>query len=131
MCRDRGLDQAILKRGEILIRQLAQRIEEPPASSLIHGDLWSGNVHNDHQGQPAFIDPAAYFAHREAELGMMVLFGGFSARVFAAYQEAWPLQAGWRERLPIYSLYHVLNHFALFGGGYAAQLNATLTLLKV
>lgn len=92
---------------------------EPPA--LVHGDLWSGNLHAEAGGRPALIDPAAYYGHREAELGMMVLFGGFSARVYAAYDEAWPLQAGWRERLPLYTLYHVLNHFHLFGGGYGRQ----------
>lgn len=93
--------------------------DEPPA--LIHGDLWSGNLHVAPDGRPALIDPAAYFGHREAELGMMVLFGGFGPRVFAAYEELRPLREGWRERLDLYSLYHVLNHFHLFGGGYRTQ----------
>lgn len=89
--------------------------------ALIHGDLWSGNLHVAPDGQPALIDPAAYFGHREAELGMMALFGGFSPRVWAAYEAAWPLAPGWRDRLPLYELYHVMNHYNLFGGGYGAQ----------
>lgn len=92
---------------------------EPPA--LLHGDLWSGNLHVAPDGRPALIDPAAYYGHREAELGMMVLFGGFSERVYAAYDAARPLQPGWRARLPLYTLYHVLNHYNLFGGSYGAQ----------
>ncbi len=107
---------------ERLFDRLPERLaggDEPPA--LIHGDLWPGNLLTGRDGAPALVDPAAYFGNREAELGMMVLFGGFSARVFAAYQAAWPLQTGWRERLPLYTLYHVLNHANLFGGGYVGQ----------
>lgn len=92
---------------------------EPPA--LIHGDLWSGNLHANEEGRPALIDPAVYYGHREAELGMMKLFGGFSQRVWDAYEEAYPLQPGWRDRLPLYELYHVMNHNTLFGGGYGRQ----------
>lgn len=94
------------------------RTAEPPA--LIHGDLWSGNAVVA-GGLPGLVDPAAAYACREAELGMMTLFGGFSPRVFAAYEEAWPLEAGHLERRPLYQLYHVLNHALLFGGGYLGQ----------
>jgi protein-ribulosamine 3-kinase len=108
-----------------LFERLAARLDEllasgePPA--LIHGDLWSGNALFDARGRPVLVDPSASFSHREAELGMMTLFGGFGARVFAAYEEAWPLAAGHRERRPLYELYHVLNHATLFGGGYVSQ----------
>jgi fructosamine-3-kinase len=110
--------------GDVIERAIERARElcaddEPPA--LIHGDLWSGNLHTAPDGAPSLIDPAAYYGHREAELGMMVLFGGFSQRVFDAYDEARPLRAGWRERLDLYTLYHVLNHFNLFGGGYGGQ----------
>jgi fructosamine-3-kinase len=90
--------------------------DEPP--SLIHGDLWSGNLHVTPDGRPALIDPAVSFSHREAEFGMMTLFGGFSRRVFDAYEDAFPLPSGWRERVPLYQLYHLLNHLNLFGAGY-------------
>jgi protein-ribulosamine 3-kinase len=88
--------------------------------SLIHGDLWSGNYMDTNIG-PALIDPAASYCDREFEMGIMTMFGGFSQRVFDAYNEAFPLDDGWRERNLIYQLYHVLNHYLLFGGGYKQQ----------
>ena len=112
---DRRLLESVVSRLEALLGT----DPEPPA--LIHGDLWSGNLHVAPGGHPSLVDPAAYFGHREAELGMMVLFGGFSSRVFEAYEGARPLQPDWRARLPLYSLWHVLNHYYLFGGGYGAQ----------
>lgn len=117
----RGLDPAALRDGERVCAHLEQLVGASEPSALIHGDLWSGNLHVAPDGRPALIDPAAYYGHREAELGMMTLFGGFSERVYAAYHEAFPLQPGWRERVELYALYHVLNHFNLFGGGYGAQ----------
>jgi fructosamine-3-kinase len=118
---------SLAERGSIerLIARLDTWLIEPPAGPvLIHGDLWSGNLHVAAGGDPALIDPAAYFAHREAELGMMTLFGGFPARVHAAYAEAFPLDAGWRDRNPLYQLYHLMNHLNLFGGGYHGQVMA-------
>lgn len=120
--RTRGLARADRQAVERLLEGLDDGLlgaPEPPA--LIHGDLWSGNVHATADGRPALIDPAAYYAHREAELGMMVLFGGFSPRVFEVYASARALQPGWRDRLPVYTLYHVLNHYNLFGGGYGRE----------
>ncbi|RMH64342.1 MAG: fructosamine kinase [Calditrichaeota bacterium] len=99
--------------------------EEEPA--LLHGDLWSGNFIVDRQGLPALIDPAVYYGHREAELGMTTLFGGFPQTFYDAYNEALPLVSGWRERLPLYELYHLFNHLNLFGGGYY---NGVLSILK-
>ncbi len=93
--------------------------EEAP--SLIHGDLWAGNVISDENGEPVLIDPAAYYGHREMELGMTALFGGFSSEFYRAYDEEFPLKPGWRERQDLYILYHVLNHYNLFGGGYRGQ----------
>jgi fructosamine-3-kinase len=93
--------------------------EEPP--SRLHGDLWGGNLHTDPEGQPCLIDPAVYGGHREIDLAMMRLFGGFGPRVFAAYDEAWPLAAGYEERVPLYQLYPLLVHVNLFGGGYAGS----------
>jgi len=82
--------------------------------------LWSGNYLYT-AGGPALIDPACYYADREMELGMMKLFGGFSSRVWEAYQEEYPLPDGWKERIPLYQLYHVLNHQLLFGVSYKQQ----------
>jgi len=87
---------------------------------LLHGDLWSGNFLADDAGAPVLVDPAAYHGHREADLAMTRLFGGFDERFYAAYEEAWPLPAGSRERQEIYQLYHLLNHLNLFGGSYLA-----------
>ena len=107
---------------ERLIMHLADWIDEPASGpSLVHGDLWSGNLHRDREGRPALIDPAVYFGHREAEFGMMLLFGGFSNRVIEAYEEAFPLEPGWRDRNAIYQLYHLMNHLNLFGGGYHGE----------
>ncbi|MAG58842.1 MAG: fructosamine kinase [Planctomycetes bacterium] len=92
---------------------------EPPAR--LHGDLWGGNLHVSADGEPALIDPAVYGGHREVDLAMMRLFGGFEDRVFEAYAESWPLADGWRERVPLYQLYPLLVHVNLFGGAYAGN----------
>jgi fructosamine-3-kinase len=98
---------------------LMQTALEPP--SILHGDLWSGNFIVDDTGQPCLIDPAAYFGHREADLAMTRLFGGFTPAFYEAYDEEFPLADDHGERLPIYQLYHLLNHLNLFGSGYYAQ----------
>ena len=92
---------------------------EPPAR--LHGDLWGGNLHIDSGGQPCLIDPAVYGGHREMDLGMMQLFGGFSARTLAAYAECYPLAEGFEQRVALTQLYPLLVHVNLFGGGYAAS----------
>jgi fructosamine-3-kinase len=98
--------------------------DEPPAR--LHGDLWSGNVLCDSAGAPVLIDPAVYGGHREMDLAMMRLFGGFSRSVFAAYEEAFPLAAGHAERVPLYQLYPLLVHVNLFGAAYLPQLEHCL-----
>lgn len=121
LAREKGL----LEKGEVAqIDSLGQRlpglVPQQPAV-LIHGDLWSGNAISDALGQPALIDPAAHYGWAEAELGMTALFGGFSESFYTAYEEKRPLEPGWRDRLDIYNLYHLLNHINLFGRGYYRQ----------
>jgi len=89
--------------------------------SLLHGDLWSGNVLFTREGAPVLIDPAVYVGHREVDLAMADLFGGFSGIFREAYEDAWPLQPGYLRRRPAYQLYPLLVHARLFGGGYAAS----------
>lgn len=119
------LESAIRKRVDRLCDKLEALIPVQPAS-LIHGDLWSGNVHISPEGEPVLIDPACYYGWAEAELAMTQLFGGFPPAFYAAYEQENPLQPGWRERLPIYNLYHLLNHLNLFGSGYLGQVVSTL-----
>jgi fructosamine-3-kinase len=112
----------LVARGERLLEALPALLERhrPPAS-LLHGDLWSGNYAYTRDGEPAIFDPATYYGDRETDLAMTELFGGFPREFYAAYQSAWPLDAGYATRKRLYNLYHVLNHFNLFGGGYLAQ----------
>lgn len=86
--------------------------------ALLHGDLWTGNVLITEEGQPALVDPAVYYGFREAELAFTHLFGGFDAQFQAAYEETFPLEPGFAERIPIYNLYPLLVHVNLFGSGY-------------
>ena len=92
-----------------------------PQASLLHGDLWSGNAAFTSDGQPVIFDPATYYGDREADLAMTELFGGFPTAFYNGYNEAWQLDRGYSERKNIYNLYHILNHFNLFGGGYGNQ----------
>ncbi len=92
-----------------------------PSPSLLHGDLWGGNHGYLDDGTPVVFDPAVYFGDRECDLAMSELFGGFAPAFYAAYREAWPLDAGYAVRRTLYNLYHVLNHANMFGGGYAGQ----------
>jgi fructosamine-3-kinase len=114
---DAALDRALWRVCSRL-EQLVGPVE-PPAR--LHGDLWGGNLHVDAVGAPALIDPAVYAGHREIDLAMMRLFGGFAERVFEAYEHAHPLSPGHRERVPLYQLYPLLVHLCSFGGGYLGQ----------
>jgi fructosamine-3-kinase len=100
---------------------------EPPAR--IHGDLWSGNVLIGALGEPWLIDPSAHGGHRETDLAMMRLFGGFGDRCFAAYEEVDPLAEGWQDRVPLHQLVPLLVHVILFGSGYHAGLDRALAAL--
>lgn len=100
---------------------------EPP--SRLHGDLWSGNAMCDEKGMPCLVDPAVYGGHREMDLAMMQLFGGFERQCFDAYNESYPLSEGYKDRVPLYQLYPLLVHLNLFGAGYLGSLERTLDLV--
>ncbi len=125
-----GRDRNRLSSGDVKkIAYVAHHLEKwvpQQEASLIHGDLWSGNATTDQDGAPAIIDPAAHYGWAEAELAMTNLFGAFPNRFYQAYQETRPLDPGFRERFPIYNLYHLLNHVNLFGGGYLSQVRSVL-----
>jgi len=117
-----GAGHSLLRRGGMLQTALpAFFTDYQPVPSLLHGDLWSGNAAFDTQGLPVIFDPAVYFGDRETDLAMTELFGGFSPAFYSAYNATWPLDAGYATRKTLYNLYHILNHFNLFGGGYQSQ----------
>ncbi len=115
---------ALLDRCDELIGEAQQ---EGP--SLLHGDLWGGNVHMLADGAPAVIDPASYYGHREVDLAMAKLFGGFGPEFYAAYNEVWRCQPGVERRLLMYQLYYLLVHVNLFGGSYVTPTLAVLDQL--
>ena len=96
-------------------------IDHKPAASLLHGDLWSGNLSYDNVGRPVIFDPAVYYGDHETDLAMTELFGGFHASFYSAYREVKPIDSGYSVRKRLYNLYHILNHMNLFGGGYEGQ----------
>ncbi len=117
----KGYGGALQSQGRRLLEALPALLDHTPKASLLHGDLWSGNLAYDLNLKPVIFDPAVYFGDREADLAMTELFGGFSQRFYDAYQESWPLPPGYSLRKQLYNLYHILNHLNLFGGGYRQQ----------
>jgi fructosamine-3-kinase len=112
---------------ERLYTRLAELVGPPEPPARLHGDLWGGNLHGDDLGAPCLIDPAVYGGHREVDLAMMKLFGGFGSRVFAAYAESYPLAPGYEERVELYQLYPLFVHLNLFGGSYLASVERAVT----
>ena len=117
---ERPLPVSEMKIYDSLLQKIQELIPSESKPVLIHGDLWSGNFMNTEKG-PALIDPASYYADREMEFSIITMFGGFSQKFFDAYHSENPLPAHWKERNRLYQLYHILNHYYLFGGGYQSQ----------
>ena len=115
------------KELDSLLDKLDHYLVEPKKPSLIHGDLWSGNMITGPDGKGWLIDPAVYYGHPEADIAMTELFGGFSYRFYGAYREAGYPMYGYEDRRDLYNLYHLLNHLNLFGGGY---LSSVLRIIK-
>lgn len=117
-----GMERTLREKGERLAENLgAFFLDYRPQPCLLHGDLWSGNAGQLPDGTPVIFDPAVHRGDREADIAMSELFGGFLESFYAAYRMAWPLDPGYETRKTLYNLYHVLNHFNLFGGGYLGQ----------
>jgi fructosamine-3-kinase len=106
-----------------LLTAIPQLLNHKPQPSLVHGDLWGGNAGFTSTGEPVIYDPATYFGDREVDLAMSELFGSFPADFYRGYNAVFPLESGYAHRKILYNLYHIINHFNLFGGSYASQAN--------
>lgn len=125
-----GAPLSLTQKGERLLERLPVFFRGyEPQPALLHGDLWAGNWGADTDGNPVIFDPAVYFGDREADIAMTELFGGFDAQFYQSYEAAWPLCPGYENRKTLYNLYHILNHFNLFGGGYARQAQSMIDRL--
>lgn len=114
-----------LDKFEMIYKKLPDLFQEE-APALIHGDLWSGNYLISEQELPYLIDPAITNGHREFDMAMTTLFGGFLREFYDAYHESFPLAAGWEQRIDLWNLYPLLVHLNLFGVGYLGQLRSNL-----
>ncbi|WP_345774479.1 fructosamine kinase family protein [Pontibacterium granulatum] len=126
ICGDKGL---LSRRQMDRVERICERLPElipGQAPALLHGDLWSGNVHTGPDGLPVLIDPAVYQGWPEAELAMTCLFGGFDQAFYSAYESNYPLLPDWRERIALYNLWHLLNHLSLFGRSYLQEVDSIL-----
>ena len=135
LARQNGMDRPLVEKGYGIIERIGGFfLDYRPAPSLLHGDLWSGNAAQTRDGGPVIFDPACYYGDRETDIAMAELFGGFPTSFYAAYRAGWPLDSGYEVRKPLYNLYHVLNHFNLFGSAYLGQaqrmIESLLTELK-
>jgi len=123
-------DQQLVDRSFIIKfdRAMARIVEEMPIEpgSLLHGDLWSGNLMVDGEGRPTLIDPAVYYGHREMDLAFSRMFGGFSEEFYSSYHNAFPLAPGFENRVPLYNLYPQLVHLNLFGMSYFGSIDHTI-----
>ncbi|PIN16242.1 putative kinase [Handroanthus impetiginosus] len=121
LAREQYGDSLIYEKGQRLVKSMAPLFDgvviEP---CLLHGDLWSGNISSDKNGEPVILDPACYYGHNEAEFGMSWC-AGFGGSFYNAYFEVMPKQPGFEKRRDLYKLYHYLNHYNLFGSGYRSS----------
>ena len=122
MLYDKGHKNTLKPLADQLIAQLDRLLgSHQPVASLLHGDLWSGNMAFDEQGKAIIFDPAIYYGDRETDLAMSELFGGFNQEFYQAYYKIWPKESGYEQRKILYNLYHILNHANLFGSSYLYQ----------
>ncbi len=119
---DNNLDTSVFDSGQLLLEEISKLFTNYyPAPSLLHGDLWTGNWASDPEGNPIVFDPACYYGDRETDIAMTELFAGFRQDFYDAYNSANPIDKGYVERKSVYNLYHILNHFNIFGASYEQQ----------
>jgi fructosamine-3-kinase len=121
----RRVEAGMSFRFERLFSRLDELFPKEPVA-LLHGDLWNGNFMTGPDGQAWVMDPAVYYGHREMDIAMSRLFGGFEPEFYSGYNDEWPLEKGWEERVDLCNLYPLLVHVNLFGGGYVAQVESIL-----
>lgn len=119
------LSNEIMERFRRMYKQM-ENIFPKEIPALLHGDLWGGNYLVDEDGKACLIDPAVYYGHREIDIAMTTLFGGFCNAFYNSYDDEFPLVKGWKDRLEIYNLYPLLIHLNLFGSGYLRQIESII-----
>jgi protein-ribulosamine 3-kinase len=129
LAQENGIGGATMALADQLIEALPHFLNHSPKASLLHGDLWGGNMMTDQHGMPVIFDPAIYYGDPETDLAMTHLFGGFNADFYHAYQANYCLSEGHEVRRTLYNLYHILNHFNLFGGSYGQQADSMMQRL--
>lgn len=128
---ERGLENQIMERLNIVITQLDKLLNHYVTPSFVHGDLWSGNLGFDNNSQqPLFYDPAPYYGDREVDIAMTELFGRQPESFYSAYEQEWPLAKDYKQRRPVYNLYHALNHVVLFGLSYTTLVEDCLNQIE-
>lgn len=131
LAKDNGAPEDFVGKLRQFVYRLPEVLKEySPEPSLLHGDLWGGNWSQLGDGSPVIYDPAVYYGDRETDLAMTRLFGGFPPAFYDAYTAEWPFDHGHEWRNTLYQLYHVLNHFNLFGGAYLSQADRMLDQLQ-
>ena len=117
--KSRILDKEIINKIKEKIK--SELMDHKPIKTLVHGDLWSGNVGTDKSGKGVIFDPASWWADNEVDIAMTKLFGGFRKEFYEEYHRIFPMKNGFEKRIIIYNFYHILNHANMFGGGYLKQ----------
>jgi len=126
MAREKGIASSEMVRYFDKLFTRADRYFPKEAPSAIHGDLWTGNFMTTEKGEATIFDPSVHYGHREMDIGMSKLFGGFDKRFYEAYNSVYPMQSGWETRIHVANLYPLMAHVNIFGGSYTSQVMSIL-----